>query len=321
MIRRILLALAALLVAAIALPPLWFAVFGEPRPSLPPPDRRVVLPGGVHVNVLEDGAGPPVVLVHGLPGSAYDWRLTLDAVARRGRRAIAYDRVGFGHSQARPDDAFTLERNAEELLALLDALGLRDASVVGWSYGGGVALRAAHRDASRIGRLVLVGSIGPGMDAREPPPGMALLSSRPVLAWMRAVPPVGRAARRAVSDIAFSGQPLPDWWLPSLGANLAQPRTATAWREEGRRMDALAEPPDPAGLSLPVLVVHGDDDRLVPVAIGRALAERATPGRLRIVEGGSHMLPVTHPELLAEAIVAFEDEPASAAGPREAAAP
>jgi pimeloyl-ACP methyl ester carboxylesterase len=62
--------------------------------------------------------------------------------------------------------------------------------------------------------------------------------------------------------------------------------------------------PDPAGIALPVVVVHGDDDRLVPVEVGRELARRAPNARLVLVPGGSHMLPITHAELLAEEITA-----------------
>jgi len=283
------------------LPPLWFTVFPPTRPELPPPGRRIVLAAGVHVNVVERGAGPAVVLVHGLPGSAYDWRNTLDALAAGRVRALAYDRVGYGWSEARPEPA-TLDANARELVQLLEAEGLRDAVVVGWSYGGGTAVRAAQLDASRMARLVLVGSIGPGRERGTPPALMRLLLSDPGLAWIRRVPPLSDAMRAAISEAAFSGAPRPDWWLPTLNANFAQPGTVRAWRDEGAELRRI-EAPDPAALALPILVVHGDDDRLVPVAVGRELARRARQGRLVEIEGGSHMLPVTHAERLAELIV------------------
>ena len=295
--RRFLSALLLVLVAAIALPPLWFRLFREPAPELPPPGRRVVLASGVGLNVLESGDGPPVVLVHGHPGSAYDWRALVPALAARGHRAIAYDRVGYGRSDARRDGAYTFAGNAAELVALLAALDLRDVVVVGWSYGGGTSIVAAQQDASRIGRLVLVGSVGPGLSMGGS--GLeAVLFSPPVLAWVAAVPPVAQAVRAAMSAAAFSEQPQPEWWLPSLGANLGGGDTLRTMQEEGAAYERQALP-DPTGLSLPVLVIHGDDDRLVPVAVGRELARRAANARLVVVPGGSHMLPVTHPALLA----------------------
>jgi pimeloyl-ACP methyl ester carboxylesterase len=304
--RRLALGLLCVLVAALAIPPLWFRLFREPPPELPPPGRRVALASGVGVNVLEEGAGPAVVLVHGLPGSAYDWRPTSAALAARGRRAIAYDRVGYGWSDARPDGAFSVASNAGELLALLDAMGLEGVTLVGWSYGGSTAIAAAERDASRIARLVLVGSGGPGMEESQPPRAVArVLFSAPVLGWLHAVPPLARGLQAQVSRQAFSAGAEPDWWRPTLAANFGRAHTPTSWRSEGgAMMDAPL--PEPSRLALPILVLHGDDDRLVPVEVGRELARLAPDARLVVVPGGSHMLPITHPDLVADEIVNAE---------------
>jgi len=155
-VKRFALIFVSLLAALIVLPPLWYWVFpADPPPELPPPGRRVELPGGVGLNVLEAGSGSPVVMVHGLPGSAYDWRELSPELANRGLRAIAYDRVGYGRSDPRSDGTYTPEGNASELLGLLAALDLRDVTLVGWSYGGVTSILAVLRDSSRIGRLVL----------------------------------------------------------------------------------------------------------------------------------------------------------------------
>jgi pimeloyl-ACP methyl ester carboxylesterase len=256
------------------------------------------------VNVVLAGSGAPVVLVHGLPGCAYDWRELSRALAARGLRAIAYDRVGYGYSDPRPDGGrFSVEENALELLGLLEALDLSDATLVGWSYGGATAMAAAHRDASRMGRMVLVGSAGPGTESSEPPPLVRLLFSRPVLAWVALVPPAARGLRASVSEAAYSGQPQPDWWLPTVHANFGRPHTPRTFRAEGSSFGDV--PPDPKGLTLPILVIHGEDDLLAPVAIGRELHRRAPHSRLVLIEAGSHMLPVTHAERLADEIASF----------------
>jgi len=304
LVRRALLALLLLLAAVLVLPPLWFALFPVARTELPPAERRVALQGGVAVNVLEAGragTSPPIVLVHGLPGTAYEWRPTLDALAARGRHALAYDRVGFGHSDPRPDGSpFTVDENASELLAVLEALDLRGVIVVGWSYGGATAIAAARADPSRIAALVLVGSAGPG-ERREPPLLARVVMSPPGLLWLRAVPPAARGMRAAIGRVAFSEQAQPAWWLPLVEANLARPETGRAYVSEmaGTRTQPF---PDTTGVTVPVLVVHGDDDRLAPVATGRELARLAPAGRLVEVPGGSHMLPITHAELLAREI-------------------
>lgn len=307
--RRILIVLAAGVAAAIAIPPLWFALAPEPPPELPPPGRRVAVGPALSVNVVEHGRGAPVVLVHGLPGCAYDWRETSNALAERGLRAIAYGRVGYGYSDTRSSTPFTVRRNAIELLALLEALDLRDATVVGWSYGGATAIDAAGIDPSRIGRIALVGSAGPGIEDRRPPPLAQLLMSTPVLLWLSRVPPAGRAVQSGFSVDAFSNRPAPDWWLPTLSANFARPATLWSWRNEAAAL-AGKPVPEPSGIELPILVVHGSDDRLVPLEIGRELDRRAPDSELIIVPDGSHMLPITHAELLADALVRFRNRQA-----------
>jgi pimeloyl-ACP methyl ester carboxylesterase len=320
--RRILFLLVLLLAVAIALPPLWFRAFPASVPQLPAAETFVALASGPRMHAIVRGEGPPVVLVHGLPGQASEWRPTIELLAAHGRRVLAVDRLGYGHSDARDGDDFTLAANARELRELLDALDLEDVTVVGWSYGGGVALTAARQQQEageatrpRIARLVLVGSIGPRAERREPPAFVALLVP-PLLRWVRAVPPAALAVQRAASEAAFSDSAMPDWWLPGLAANLAQEKTRRALLEEGMQMRGQPVP-DSAELELPILVIHGDDDRLASVEMGRALARNNPRAELVEVPGGSHMLPITHATLLADRVAAFSAPPS----PERPAAP
>ncbi|NRA04559.1 MAG: alpha/beta hydrolase [Myxococcales bacterium] len=309
--KRILGVLLGLVVAVVVLPPLWFAVFPyEPAPELPPAGKRVLLPGGIGVNVIEAGEGPAVVLIHGLPGSAYDWRTLVPELAERGRRAIAYGRVGYGRSDPRPDDDFTPEATARELNGLLEALELEDTTLVGWSYGGLTALLAAEQDPTRIGRIVLVGTGGPDSPDAKPPELpflMTVLNSEPVLRWRVAVPPTGVALMTALSDMAFSGGPQPDWWLDGLRGNFDRWETLLAYRGEmaGIPSDTNGAEFAPGALALPVLILHGDDDRLAPIAIGRYLHSIIPGSTLVEIPDGSHMLPITHAPELADRIAAF----------------
>ncbi len=302
--RKLLLALVLLLGAAIALPPLYYAAFTPPLPELPPAGRRIPVSDGVSVNAIERGAGPAVVLVHGLPGCAYDWAPLADALAARGMHAIAYDRVGYGYSDARSDGEYTVEANARELVALLASEGLRDATLVGWSYGGPVAISAATLDASRIGRLVLLGSGGPSDEPLEPPALVRFFSKRPVARWIGAVPPVAHALQAAVTRAAFSDAAQPAWWLPQVQANFGMPATRVTYWMEGA---ALASPGafDPAAAKRPILLIHGDDDRLAPLAISEWIQRHAPGSELVVVPGGSHMLLITHVDLVADRIAAF----------------
>jgi pimeloyl-ACP methyl ester carboxylesterase len=307
-VRRALLLLLALVAAAIALPPLWFQLFPSPRPALEQPERLVALPGGARMNVIERGAGPTLVLVHGTPGQASEWRETTALLVAHGRRVVAIDRIGYGQSDARTNEDFTLAANAREVLALLEVLDLTDVTLVGWSFGGGVALVAAHTDASRIGRLVLIGSVGPSPEGRRGPPAALRVLSRVILPWARRVPPLGERVIRSMSARAFSGQPEPAWWQPGVVANMGQQKALTSYLGELTRSGDQPRP-DSAGLALPILVIHGDDDRMVPVEIGRALARNNPNAELLEIAGGSHVLPVTHAALLADRIAGFSAPP------------
>lgn len=311
--KRIIVIIVSIVVAAVVLPPLWYVLFpAELPPELPPAGTRVLLDGGVGLNVIEAGSGAPVVLVHGLPGSAYDWRELLPQLAARGRRAIAYDRVGYGRSDPRTNGRFTPEANAEELLDLLEALDLTEVTLVGWSYGGMTAMMAALADSSRIGRLVLVGTAGPDSpDAKSPelPGFMRVLNSDPVLRWRVAVPSTGVALMKLSSELAFSGAKQPDWWLAGLRGNFARWETLIAYRSEMGGIgvepasDAAAFAPETIGLR--TLLLHGDNDQLAPVSISRYLNTRIPDSRLVEYPDGSHMLPVTHAKQMAEQIAEF----------------
>ena len=308
--KRSLLIIAMGLIAAIVLPPVWFVLFpSEPPPPLPPAGKRIVLHDGTGLNVLDSGQGAPVVLVHGLPGSGYDWRETVDALNALGLRAIAYDRVGYGYSDPRKSGAYTPESNGAELIGLLDAMGLSDATVVGWSYGGATAMTASMGPSKRIQRLVLVGTAGPDSDEAQPPEPSALLRffySDAVLKWRSRIPPLSVALMKALSNTAFNEEPQPDWWLDGLRANLGRWDTLITYREEMLGLTSRSvQEFDPSRISLPTLVLHGDEDGLAPVAIARYLATRISGARLIEYSGASHMLPVTHAREIAEEIAAF----------------
>lgn len=309
--KRVLQVFLGLILALIILPPLWFAVApGDPAPELAAAGTRLDLPGGGTLNVVEAGSGPPVVMVHGLPGSAYDWRETTSLLAKMGRRAIAYDRVGYGHSDPRSSGSYTTDSNADELLELLELMGLEDVTVAGWSYGGATAMVAAMKqgEAGRIGRIVLVGTGGPDTPNSEPPE--ASLAARffysdPVLSWRVAIPPLGVATMRLLSNAAYSDGPQPDWWLAGLRGNFSRWETLVTFREEMFGMRGGVSDWDPNKIQVPTLLLHGDDDRLAPISIGRYLVTAIPGAELVEYPGASHMLPVTHAKDLSERIVAF----------------
>lgn len=302
--RRLILFVAIVLAAAIALPPLWYTIFAEPIPELPPAGRRVSVAQGVAVNVIEEGTGRPIVLVHGHPATAYDWTPLMHELAQRGYHALAYDRVGYGRSDGRPNDDFTVDANANELLALIGSEDLHDVVVVGWSYGGGVAIAAAGKDDSRVDRLVLVGSVGPGIENRDQPPALVAFMAGPGLSWLSHVPPLARRVRAALTADAFHPDPITPGYLEQQDANFGSPHTLQTFRSEGHDLGGDAKI-DPSALDLPILIVQGESDLLVPLEVGRELYRRAPHSDLWIVPKGGHMLPITHTRELADAIDTF----------------
>lgn len=308
--RRALPILLLLFAVALAAPPLLarLGLSGPDAALLPPRGRAVPIGDGLELNVVEEGKGPAVVLVHGLPSNAQDWGAVPERLAQLGYRAVAYDRIGYGYSSRPPDegDRYTLDSNARDLHRLLDALEIRKAVLVGWSYGGGVVQRFVAEAPERCFGLVLLASVGPLSGQGDSPIDRiaALPFATRILEWLASVPPIGRRMTRDGVANAFSGEEVvPPGWLERTGAMLSLPGTLRALVRETQRFDAKALHPE--GLRTPVLVLHGDDDRDVPLAHGEDLHRRISGSELVVVPHGSHMLPATHPDLVAASIHRF----------------
>ena len=303
-------AIALLLVVAMALlvaAPIWAPWVGIGPPDAPAPGRLVAVGGSLRVNVFDEGSGPAVLLVHGLPGSSYDWRPLPEKLVARGYRVIRYDRIGYGHSDRRRVDAdHHFGSNARELLALVAALDLERPLLVGWSYGGGVVQVAAQNAPERLRGLVLVGSVGALERApRERGWLERAFDTETITSWGLRAGFVARPGTLVAGDAAFSGA-IPDWWPDQMISLLALPGVVHTFMMERthRRDDLLA----PETRRVPVLILHGDDDRLVPFAIAEDAATRIPRARLLPVAGGSHGLPNTHADWMAEQIDAFARE-------------
>ena len=259
----------------------------EDRPEL----GAEVLVGGLRTNVLQAGDGAPVVLVHGSgPGvTAYvNWRLTIPALAQR-FRVVAPDMPGFGFTE-RPEPPMVCDpdRWVAHLVGLLDALGLPKVSLVGNSFGGGIALRLAARHPDRVDRLVLMGAVGvpfpitPGLDA--------VWGYEPSFEAMRALLDVFAFDRSLVTDelaqVRYEASVQPGF-QEAFSALFPAPRQ--------RWVDALATPDDEiAELPHDVLVVHGREDRVIPLATSLRLLELVPRARLHVFGRCGHWTQIEH---------------------------
>jgi pimeloyl-ACP methyl ester carboxylesterase len=304
--RRFLIVLGALLGTVIVVPPLLGSLLGwnDFSASLPEPGERVELRSGGHINVIDSGDGSPVVLVHGLPGSGYDWKPLPQKLEDLGCRVIRFDRVGYGHSsRRRSGEEHSLEANARDLVALLDALGIDRVTPVGWSYGGGVVQVSAVSSPERVNALALVGSIGPAFRPSEPTLVERVLFSRPLVWWGFAVGLPARANTAQISAAAFSPDEVSPWWVDQSVALMALPGAFGTLRAEDARMASRIL--RPAEIEAQTLVFQGAEDAFVPLHVGEDLHQRIRRSELIVVPRGSHMLPVTHADLLGERIAAI----------------
>jgi pimeloyl-ACP methyl ester carboxylesterase len=217
--------------------------------------------GGVKTNYLEAGSGPDVVLIHGSgPGvTAYaNWRLVIPALAER-FHVIAPDMAGFGFSERPADAKYGLQLWADQVIGLMDALGIRTASMVGNSFGGAIAMRAATQHPGRVDKLVLMGSMGVDFPITE---GLERVwGYEPSFENMRGVLDVFAHNRELVPDelaeVRFRASTQPGF-QESFAAMFPAPRQ--------RWVEAMRTPDDEiAKLPHKTLIVHGREDEVIPV--------------------------------------------------------
>jgi non-heme chloroperoxidase len=230
----------------------------------------VTMNDGTEIYYKDWGTGRPVVFSHGWPLSSDSWEAQMLFLASRGYRCIAHDRRGHGRS-SQPWNGNDMDTYADDLGALFEELDLRDAVLIGFSTGGGEVARYVGRHGTdRIAKLVLVSAVPPFMLKTADNPGGV-----PIQAFdeIRAGSLADRAQQyRDLADGPFFGNNRP-------GANVSQGTRDEFWREgmqSGHRnayecIKAFSETDfreDLKRFDVPTLVVHGEDDQIVPFAVG-----------------------------------------------------
>lgn len=233
---------------------------------------------GIRTNYLEAGSGRPVVLIHGSgPGvTAYaNWRLTLPALGSR-LRALAPDMVGFGYTERPAGCAYDVDTWAAQIVGFLDALSLPSASLVGNSFGAAIALRVAARHPDRVDRLALMGGVGVPFPITE---GLdAVWGYQPSPQNMRRLLDIFAYSRELVTDelaeVRYRASVEPGF-QESFGSMFPAPRQ--------RWVDAMATPDDELRrIPHRTLLVHGRDDRVIPLATSLRLLELIDDSSLHV---------------------------------------
>ncbi len=255
------------------------------------------------------GEGSPVLLSHGWPLNADAWEAAALFLASHGHRAIAHDRRGHGRS-TQTWGGNEMDTYADDLACLLDHLDVTDVTLVGHSTGGGEVLHYVGRHGSaRVAKLVLVSAVPPLMVRTDDnPDGLP----EDVFDGIRA----GEAANRSqlyrdLADGPFFGHnrggDVPQgtrdaFWLQGLASGTRNAYECIA------AFSATDFRPDLAAVDVPLLVIHGDDDQIVPFDISGRKSAAAVPGAtLLVYEGGAHGLPDTDRERLHADLLAFID--------------
>jgi len=224
---------------------------------------------GIKTNYLEAGKGDPVVLIHGSgPGvtSYANWRLVLPALAEN-FRVLAPDMVGFGFSERPANIQYGVQTWADQVVGLMDTLELPRAHMVGNSFGGAIALRIATQHPDRVGKLVLMGSMGVPFPITE---GLERVwGYEPSFENMRKVLDVFAYSRDLVNDelaeVRYRGSIQPGF-QESFAAMFPAPRQ--------RWVEAMCTPEDDIRrLPHRTLIVHGREDQVIPVQTSLRLME------------------------------------------------
>jgi pimeloyl-ACP methyl ester carboxylesterase len=285
----------------------------------PTTERRVLTLHGNRVAYLDEGAGDVLLLVHGIGGSSDCWRDVVHKLATR-HRVIAVDLLGHGESD-KPRGDYSLGAFAVWLRDFLDALNLGEVTVVGHSFGGGVALQFAHQHKEYCRRLVLISSGGLGPDLGRLLRMLSLPGAELVLQLLGSKPALtvgGVLRKRALSSGRETGR-----YSETLRAQAAmsdrQGRAAflrtlrSVVDHRGQAVCAL----DRLRTDLPTLIIFGDQDRCIPVAHAHS-AHHAVPGSvLRVIPGAGHQPQVQSPD----AVTALIDDFVESRGGREASTP
>jgi len=263
---------------------------------------------GTQIYYKDWGAGPPVVFCHGWPLSSDSWESQMFFLAANGYRCIAHDRRGHGRS-SQSSEGNDMDTYADDLAALLEKLDLKNAVLVGFSTGGGEVARFIGRHGTkRVVKAVLVSSAPPLMLKTPANPGGVPLE---VFDGFRTAFLADRS--QFFKDVAsgpFFGFNRPgakvsqgmidSWWLQGImGGHKNTYECIKAFSETDFTEDLKQ-------FDVPTLVIHGDDDQVVPIDIsGRASARLVTGAQLIVYPGAPHGITDTHKDRLNADLLQF----------------
>ena len=248
------------------------------------------------IYVKDWGEGPPIVLIHGWPLNADSWEYQAVKLAEAGYRVVSYDRRGFGRSE-QPWSGYDYDTMSDDLAAIVSTLGLKDATLAGFSMAGGEVCRYMSRhDGKGVKKVALIASIAPYMLQTDDNPDGAPID---VFEGIKAELRQNRQQFLAGFFKDFYGvgtegggvsPEVIDWsWQMAM---MASPKATLDCVDAFGKTDLR---PDMDAMDVPLLVIHGTGDQTVPIdATGRQAAKLAKNAELKEYPGAPHGLTATH---------------------------
>ena len=270
--------------------------------------NTITVKDGTQIYFKDSGAGQPIVFSHGWPLTADDWDAQMLFFGQHGYRVIAHDRRGHGRS-SQTWDGHDMDHYADDLAALTSHLDLKEAIHVGHSTGGGEVVRyLARHGGSRVAKAVLISAVPPLMVKTAANPGglpkeifdgfqAQLAGNRAQFYYdVPAGPFYGynRPGAKPSQGVIWN------WWRQGMeGGAKAHSDGIVAFSQTDFTADLKK-------ISVPVLVMHGDDDQIVPYAdAGPLSAKLLKNGTLKTYKGFPHGMPTTEAETINAELLAF----------------
>ena len=253
------------------------------------------------------GKGKPVVFIHGWPLSGSMWEYQLTQLPQQGLRCITYDRRGFGKSDY-PLNGYNYNTLAGDLKALLNALNIEDVTLVGFSMGGGeIAKYFSLFDGARVSKVVLISAVVPYMlQTADNPDGVpqkvfdqmakAITADRPTFL---------EGFNKDFYSVGSANNPVTDAYLNN-SLNKAMTSSPIATLACAKSFSSTDFRKDVPKINVPTLIIHGDDDKTVPIkATGEQTAKMISGSIYKVYDGAPHGLWFTHKEKLNRDLIDF----------------
>jgi pimeloyl-ACP methyl ester carboxylesterase len=269
---------------------------------------------GLEFHVAEAGEGEDVVVcLHGWPQHWYEWRHLMPALAGAGHRVLAIDLRGFGWSEA-PPDGYEKENMADDVLAVLDELGLERVKLVGHDWGGWIGFLLALKAPERFERYLALNILHPWVQTRDMAPHLWRFWYQ----WMISSPGLGYRLHRSgrfVPRVLVGGSTVKDVWdeetIAAFSDTFEEPERARAAVQVYRVFNLKEIRGIARGgyfeqrLTVPTLMLFGEDDFVLRPQLLDGYEKHADDMRVELVPGCGHFIADERPDLVAERAVEF----------------